>query len=132
MPEKPRRSMSRAMSNVCRRRPGTATRLIAGSGVGIGGVHRCWSKGAYVSAIRSAKPLPELDMEPVGIADLSPRTGFSNSRAPDNVDPLLLQIVRRLLHVVDLERDHAVAEMLPLRRGIEGDAVIRDQLDDGA
>jgi hypothetical protein len=44
----------------------------------------------------------------------------------------LLQIVGRLLHVVDFERDHAVAEMLPLRRGIDGDAVIRDQLDDGA
>src|SRR5271169_5072092 len=32
MPEKPRRSMSRAMSNVCRRRPGTATWLMAGRG----------------------------------------------------------------------------------------------------
>ena len=36
-----------------------------------------------------------------------------------------------MLHVLDFERDHAIAEMLPLRRGIDGDAVIRDQLDDG-
>ena len=36
MPEKPRRSISRAISRVRRRRPGTATRLIAGNGKGIG------------------------------------------------------------------------------------------------
>src|SRR6516162_2320375 len=37
MPEKPRRSISRAISRVRLRRPGTATRLIAGNGKGIGG-----------------------------------------------------------------------------------------------
>src|SRR5712671_727878 len=37
MPPKPRRSISRAISRVWCRRPGTATRLIAGRGSGIGG-----------------------------------------------------------------------------------------------
>src|SRR6516165_1595888 len=43
MPEKPRRSISRAMSRVWRRRPGTATRLIAGRGSGIGGSVTRWA-----------------------------------------------------------------------------------------
>src|SRR6202020_2302824 len=38
MPVYPRRSMSRAMSMVSRRRPGTATRLMAGSVCGIAGL----------------------------------------------------------------------------------------------
>src|SRR6516225_10188675 len=41
MPEKPRCSISRAISRVWRRRPGTATRLIAGIGSGIGRLLCC-------------------------------------------------------------------------------------------
>jgi len=51
MPEKPRRSISRAISSVCRRRPGTATRLIAGNGWGIGGApSRSVEPAAYAAA----------------------------------------------------------------------------------
>src|SRR5581483_12216033 len=47
MPAKPRRSISRATSSVARRRPGTATRLTAGS---------CW--GMRVSFFSLSAPAP--------------------------------------------------------------------------
>src|ERR1700751_1509324 len=66
MPEKPRRSISRAISRVRRRRPGTATRLIAGRGWGMGqllsgrsDLHRI---GAVALAERSGIDLFELDL----------------------------------------------------------------------
>src|SRR6516164_5018119 len=126
MPEKPRRSMSRAISSVCRRRPGTATRLIAGSGSGILGLRRCWP------AIGSTEPLSEFDVVAVGIADFGAGIGFADPRAPHNVDSFLLQIVGCLLHVVDFESDHAISEMLVLRCRIDRRPLIRDQLDGSA
>src|SRR5215471_1049090 len=52
--------------------------------------------------------------------------------APDDVDTLSAQIVDRLLHIVNFERDHAVAEMLGLRSRVDCGAVVSDQLDGSA
>src|SRR5215471_16945082 len=60
------------------------------------------------------EPLPKLDTVPVGIADFRPRVGLANSWAPDDLDTVGLQIVGRLLHIVDLERNHPVSQMLGL------------------
>src|SRR5436190_23005616 len=45
MPEKPRRSTSRARSRVASRRPGTATRLRAGKASGMGGAPKKFHHG---------------------------------------------------------------------------------------
>src|SRR6266481_1704823 len=82
--------------------------------------------------IGSSEPLPELDVVAVGVADLRPRIGLPDSWAPDDVDTLGFQIVGRLLHVVDFERDHAVPEMLVLWSRGDRSALVRDQLNDGA
>ena len=42
------------------------------------------------------------------------------------------QIVGRLLHVIDFERDHAVSEMLRLWSWLDSSAFVGDELDDGA
>src|SRR5436309_2071785 len=62
-------------------------------------------------------------------AHLAAGIGRCDTRAPSDVDTLRLQIVDRAVHVLDFERDHAVAEMLRLRRGIDLSAIIGDQLD---
>src|SRR5216683_6657115 len=79
-----------------------------------------------------AEPLPQFDAVAAGIADFRPGIGLAESRAPDDVDTFGLQITGGLLHVVDFEGDHAVAEMLVLRSGFDCDARVRDQLDGGA
>ena len=79
-----------------------------------------------------AEPLAQFDMVAVGIADLRPGIGVAEARAPDDFDAFGLQVIGDFLHVVDLEGDHAVAKMLVLRSGLDGGAVIRDQLDGGA
>ena len=53
----------------------------------------------------SPEPLPQLDAVSVGVADLRSRVGLANPRAPNNVDTLGAQIVDRLLHIFDFERD---------------------------
>jgi hypothetical protein len=68
----------------------------------------------------------------VRIADLSPLVRLTNSRAPYDLDTLGLQIDGRLRHVVDLERDHAVPEMLFPWSRLDGSAVVRGQFDDRA
>src|SRR6266849_598587 len=89
---------------------------------------------SYASASQGSalEPLPQFDAVAVGVADLGPGIGRADDRAPDDIDALLLQIVGGLLHVVDFEGDHAIAEMLALRSGIDGDAFKGDQLDDGS
>src|ERR1700746_849415 len=66
MPEKPRRSISRATFRGWRRRPGTATRLIAGKGWGmgqlLGGGTNLHGIGAVALAERSGIDLFELDL----------------------------------------------------------------------
>src|SRR5215472_15939876 len=78
------------------------------------------------------EPLPKLDTVPVGIADFRPRVGLANSWAPDDLDTVGLQIVGRLLHIVDLERNHPVSQMLGLWSRVDCSAFVCDQLDDGA
>ena len=71
-------------------------------------------------------------MVAAGIADFRPGISLAESRAPDDVDAFGFQIFDGFLHVVDFEGDHAVAEMLVLRRRFDCDALVRDQLDGGA
>src|SRR5215469_15485698 len=78
------------------------------------------------------EPLPKLDPVAVGVTDLSPRIGLANSWAPDDVDTLGPQIVGRLLHIVDLERNHPISQMLGLWSRVDRSTVIADQLDGGA
>src|SRR4029077_13126672 len=54
IPAKPRRSISRAVSSVARRRPGSAIRLRAGKAVGIG---RC----SFIPDVRADHSSPEHD-----------------------------------------------------------------------
>jgi hypothetical protein len=68
----------------------------------------------------------------VRIADLCPRVCLPNPWTPHNLNALAPQVIRRLLHVVDFERDHAAAEMLLLRSRIDRSALVSNQLDDGA
>src|SRR5260221_552937 len=76
------------------------------------------------------EPLPQLDAEAVRVADLRPRIGVADDRSPDDIDALLPQFRDGLVHVVDFERHHAVAEMLQFRRRVDRGALIGDQLDD--
>src|SRR6516164_681646 len=87
---------------------------------------------ALNSVISSCEPLPELDAVTVRVADLRPRIRLANSWSPYDLDTSGAQIVGRLLHVVDFERDHAIPEMLVLWSRVDRSAVVRDQLDDGA
>ena len=50
----------------------------------------------------------------------------------DDLDTLGFEVVRRLLHVVDFERDHTVAEMLLLRSRLDRSALVSNQLNDSA
>ncbi len=76
--------------------------------------------------------MAQFDMVACGIADFRPGIGLAESRAPGDFDAFGLQIIDGFLHVVDFEGDHAVSEMLVPRSGLDGRAVIRDQLDGGA
>src|SRR6516165_11662879 len=86
----------------------------------------------FCERICSPKPLPKLDTVAVGVADFRSGVGVANSWAPDDVDTLGPQIVGRLLHVVDLERNHPVSQMLGLWSRVDCSAFVCDQLDDGA
>jgi hypothetical protein len=66
------------------------------------------------------------------IADLCPGVRLPQPWTPDNLDTLGFEVVGRLLHVVDFERDHAVAKMLLLRGWIDRSTLVSNQLDHGA
>src|SRR5215831_8059236 len=68
----------------------------------------------------------------IRILDLGSRILVADSRPPDDVDPLRLQILDGLLHIVDFERYHAVPQMFLLGGGLDGSALIRDEFDDCA
>src|SRR5712671_211980 len=59
IPAKPRRSISRAVSSVARRRPGSAIRLRAGKAVGIGRCSFILDVGADHSSLFSPRSLPQ-------------------------------------------------------------------------
>src|SRR5271166_7029756 len=82
--------------------------------------------------ISSREPLPQLDVVAVWVADLRPRVRVANSRAPYDLDTLGPQIVGRLRHVFDFERDHAVPEVLTPWSRLDSSALVRDQFDDRA
>src|SRR5574342_198359 len=87
------------------------------------------SCGAVLRSPCSVEPLSELDVVAVGIADLRSGVPFAELRPPDEVDPLRPQEFGRRLHVIDFERHHAIAEVLVLRSGLNGSALIRNELD---
>ena|SRR5215472_287419 len=88
--------------------------------------------GLSLSIPSLPEPLPKLNPVAVGVADFCPRIRLAHPWAPDNVDTLGPQIVGRLLHIVNFERDHPISQMLALWSRIHGSAIMLDQLDDGA
>ena len=73
---------------------------------------------------RINRPIQSARQSRVEVADLRPRIGLPGSWAPDDVDTLSPQIVGRLLHVVDFERNHAVSQMLGLWSRVDRDAFV--------
>src|SRR5580704_10694840 len=68
-------------------------------------------------------------MVAVGVANLRPCVVVAEHRPPNRLDPLRLQIGHSLLHVLDLERHHAIAKMFQVRLRRDRNTVIGHQLD---